>query len=345
MAPAPLRVPGQRSAPLCQRSPLYYGTGTLATCSSAEPHTATPHGCGRLSVLVDGGGLRAQLPLLHLSAHREMRGKWDILNKIRTSATPEEVLTYLPLFSSALLPCSSSKVEKNEDGDQKIEQDGIKPEDKAHKAATKIQASFRGHITRKKLKGEKKGDAPASETDAADKKEEGPAGGAAENKESEAPAATEAADSAQQEEGSKDSSAPAEEKKGDGAADTGSEQPAPQAATPAASSEEKPAAAAAPERESATKASTDNSPSLKADEAQDKEEPKQADVPAADTTATTTPAAEDATAKATAQPQMETVESSQTEEKTDAVEETKPTESAQQEEVKEEESKADQENA
>ncbi|PKK32513.1 growth associated protein 43 [Columba livia] len=77
-------------------------------------------------------------------------------------------------------------VEKNEDGDQKIEQDGIKPEDKAHKAATKIQASFRGHITRKKLKGEKKGDAPASESDAADKKEDGPAGGAAENKESEA---------------------------------------------------------------------------------------------------------------------------------------------------------------
>ncbi|KFV46959.1 hypothetical protein N341_10679, partial [Tyto alba] len=191
---------------------------------------------------------------------------------------------------------SSSKVEKNEDGDQKIEQDGIKPEDKAHKAATKIQASFRGHITRKKLKGEKKGDAPASETDAADKKEEGPAGGEAGKKE-----------------------------------------------TPAASSEEKPAAAA--ETESATKASTDNSPSLKADEAQDKEEPKQADVPAADTTATTTPAAEDATAKATVQPQMETVESSQTEEKTDAVEETKPTESAQQEEVKEEESKADQENA
>lgn len=246
------------------------------------------------------------------------RGNCEIVNKIRASATPVEILTYLPLFSSALLLHSSSKVEKNEDGDQKIEQDGIKPEDKAHKAATKIQASFRGHITRKKLKGEKKGDAPASETDAADKKEEGPAGGAAENKESEAPAATEAgaADSAQQEEGSKDSSAPAEEKKGDGAADTGSEQPAPQAATPAASSEEKTAAAAAPERESATKASTDNSPSLKADEAQDKEEPKQADVPAADTTATTTPAAEDATAKATAQPQMETVESSQTEEKT-----------------------------
>ncbi|XP_009328734.1 PREDICTED: neuromodulin [Pygoscelis adeliae] len=245
----------------------------------------------------------------------------------------------LPLSRGAMVPVQTPsalwkwQVEKNEDGDQKIEQDGIKPEDKAHKAATKIQASFRGHITRKKLKGEKKGDAPASETDAADKKEEGPAGGAAENKESEAPTATEAAaaDRAQLEEGSKDSSVPAEEKKA--------------AATPAASSEENPPPAAAAETESATKASTDNSPSLKADEAQDKEEPKQADVPAADTTATTTPAAEDATAKATAQPQMETVESSQTEEKTDAVEETKPTESAQQEEVKEEESKADQENA
>uniref|UniRef100_A0A3B4F9A3 Neuromodulin n=1 Tax=Pundamilia nyererei TaxID=303518 RepID=A0A3B4F9A3_9CICH len=38
-----------------------------------------------------------------------------------------------------------------------------KPEDKAHKAATKIQASFRGHITRKKMKDgeeEKEGDSP-----------------------------------------------------------------------------------------------------------------------------------------------------------------------------------------
>uniref|UniRef100_A0A8C6NYL0 Neuromodulin n=1 Tax=Nothobranchius furzeri TaxID=105023 RepID=A0A8C6NYL0_NOTFU len=61
-------------------------------------------------------------------------------------------------------------VEKNEDADQKIEQDGTanKPEDKAHKAATKIQASFRGHITRKKMKDgeeekEKEGDGLAAE--------------------------------------------------------------------------------------------------------------------------------------------------------------------------------------
>jgi hypothetical protein len=56
----------------------------------------------------------------------------------------------------------SKQVEKN-DEDQKIEEDGINPEDKAHKAATRIQASFRGHTTRKKLQGEKKGDAAEAE--------------------------------------------------------------------------------------------------------------------------------------------------------------------------------------
>uniref|UniRef100_A0A3B3V2S0 Neuromodulin n=1 Tax=Poecilia latipinna TaxID=48699 RepID=A0A3B3V2S0_9TELE len=73
-------------------------------------------------------------------------------------------------FQFQLLTCMSlaSQVEKNEDADQKIEQDGTpnKPEDKAHKAATKIQASFRGHITRKKMKDgeeEKDGDSPAAE--------------------------------------------------------------------------------------------------------------------------------------------------------------------------------------
>ncbi|CAD7682365.1 unnamed protein product [Nyctereutes procyonoides] len=49
---------------------------------------------------------------------------------------------------------------------QKIEQDDIKPEDKAHKASAKIQANFHGHIIRKKLKGEKKGDAQAAESEA-----------------------------------------------------------------------------------------------------------------------------------------------------------------------------------
>ncbi|KAM9732725.1 neuromodulin isoform 1-T1 [Menidia menidia] len=81
-----------------------------------------------------------------------------------------------PLFDGQLwirLP----KVEKNEEADQKIEQDGTpnKPEDKAHKAATKIQASFRGHITRKKMKDgeeEKDGDSPAAENEATDGGEE-----------------------------------------------------------------------------------------------------------------------------------------------------------------------------
>uniref|UniRef100_A0A672LR45 Neuromodulin n=1 Tax=Sinocyclocheilus grahami TaxID=75366 RepID=A0A672LR45_SINGR len=55
-----------------------------------------------------------------------------------------------------MLLCFWSQVEKNEEADQEIKQDGTKPEENAHKAATKIQASFRGHITRKKMKdGEK----------------------------------------------------------------------------------------------------------------------------------------------------------------------------------------------
>lgn len=68
-------------------------------------------------------------------------------------------------------------VEKTEEADQEIKQDGTKPEDKAHKAATKIQASFRGHIIRKKMKDDdKEEDSPAAEAKAEDnegeKKEE-----------------------------------------------------------------------------------------------------------------------------------------------------------------------------
>ncbi|XP_034267574.1 neuromodulin [Pantherophis guttatus] len=233
----------------------------------------------------------------------------------------------------------TKQVEKNDDIDQKIEQDGIKPEDKAHKAAIKIQASFRGHITRKKLKGEKKGDAPVTDVEGGEKKEV-LANGLADGK----TAITEIAptENALPGDESKGENTPADEKQADGIANSGSEQPIPKATTPATPLEEKPDPAAT---ESATKASTDNSPSLKADEAQVKEEPKQADVPATATTAVSPSAAEDATAKATAQPQTDTAVSSQNEEKTDAVEETKPSESALQEEVKEEESKADQENA
>ncbi|XP_010386919.1 neuromodulin isoform X1 [Rhinopithecus roxellana] len=230
-----------------------------------------------------------------------------------------------------------SRVEKN-DEDQKIEQDGIKPEDKAHKAATKIQASFRGHITRKKLKGEKKDDAQAAEAEA-NKKDEAPIADGVEKK-GEGTAATEAAPAtgSKPDEAGKAGETPSEEKKGEG--DAATEQAAPQAP---ASSEEK---AGSAETESATKASTDNSPSSKAEDAPAKEEPKQADVPAAVTAAAaTTPAAEDAAAKATAQPPTETGESSQAEENIEAVDETKPKESARQDEGKEEEPEADQEHA
>uniref|UniRef100_G3UIH8 Neuromodulin n=1 Tax=Loxodonta africana TaxID=9785 RepID=G3UIH8_LOXAF len=224
----------------------------------------------------------------------------------------------------------TKQVEKN-DEDQKIEQDGIKPEDKAHKAATKIQASFRGHITRKKLKGEKKGDAQAAEVEVNEKKEEVPVADGIEKKEGDGSTTTDAAPATgpKPEETGKAGEAPSEEKKGEGA-------PGP--------SEEK---AGSAETESATKASTDNLLSSKAEEAPAKEEPKQADVPAAVTAAAAaaTPAAEDAAAKGTAQPPTETAESSHAEEKTEAVDETKPKESARQDEGKGEELEADQEHA
>lgn len=208
-------------------------------------------------------------------------------------------------------PVFSTKVEKN-DEDQKIEQDGIKPEDKAHKAATKIQASFRGHITRKKLKGEKKGE--AAEAEVSEKKDEVPVADGVEKKEGEGLTTTEAASTTgpKPEETGKAGETPAEEKKAESAPDAAAEQAAPQAPAP---SEEK---ASSAETESATKASTDNSPSSKAEDAPAKEEPKQADVPAAVTAAAaaaTTPAAEDAATKGTAQPPTETSESSQAEEK------------------------------
>ncbi|XP_004835738.1 neuromodulin isoform X2 [Heterocephalus glaber] len=234
----------------------------------------------------------------------------------------------------------TKQVEKN-DEDQKIEQDGIKPEDKAHKAATKIQASFRGHITRKKLKGEKKGEAQAAEAEEQEKKEDAPVADGVAKKEGEGPATAEVTKGVgpKSEQPGKAGDAASEEKgKGEGAPDAAPGQAAPQAA------EEK---AGSVETESAAKASPDNLPSSKAEDGPAKEEPKQADVPAAVTAAAaaTTPAAEDAAAKATAQPPTDTAESSQAEEKLEAVDETKPKESARQDEGKEEEREADQEHA
>lgn len=134
-----------------------------------------------------------------------------------------------------------------------------------------------------------------------------------EKKEGEGPTPTDGAPASgpKPEETGKAGETPSEEKKGEGTPDAATEQAAPQAPVP---SEEK---AGSAETESATKASTDNSPSSKAEDAPAKEEPKQADVPAAVTAAAaaTTPAAEDAAAKATAQPPTDAVESSQAEEK------------------------------
>uniref|UniRef100_A0A2K5QTU8 Neuromodulin C-terminal domain-containing protein n=1 Tax=Cebus imitator TaxID=2715852 RepID=A0A2K5QTU8_CEBIM len=186
---------------------------------------------------------------------------------------------------------------------QKIEQDGTKPEDKAHKAATKIQASFRGHITRKKLKGEKKDDAQAAEADASKKKDEAPVADGVEKK-GEGPTTTEAAPGtgSKPDETGKAGETPSEEEKGEG--DAATEQAIPQAPE---SSEEK---ASSAETENATTASTDNLPSSKAEDAPAKEEPKQAHVPAVVTAAAaTTPATEDAA------PPTETGESSQAKEK------------------------------
>ncbi|TRY58104.1 hypothetical protein DNTS_022735 [Danionella cerebrum] len=62
------------------------------------------------------------------------------------------ILNLINLAGLKLLSTQRHQVEKNDEADQEITQDENKPEDNAHKAATKIQASFRGHITRKKMK-------------------------------------------------------------------------------------------------------------------------------------------------------------------------------------------------
>ncbi|CAO2613005.1 Gap43 [Lemmus lemmus] len=214
----------------------------------------------------------------------------------------------------------TKQVEKN-DEDQKIKQDGVKPEDKAHKAATKIQASFRGHITRKKLRGEKMGDAPAAEAEANEKKDDAPVVDGVENKEGDGPATTDASSAT-----SPKAHEPSKEKKGEGNV---------------APSEEK---AGSAETESATKVTTDKLTILKAEDGPAKEEPKQAHVPAAVTdAAATTPAAEDAATKE-AQPPMETAESRQAEGEKEAVDEAKPKESAQHDKGKKR-PEADQEHA
>jgi hypothetical protein len=166
----------------------------------------------------------------------------------------------------------SKQVEKN-DEDQKIEEDGINPEDKAHKAATRIQASFRGHTTRKKLQGEKKGD--AAEAEGTRRRMKPPWLMAWRRR-------REKARPPPQGRGQRPGwRCSFEEKKGR-APRCCSGPAAPQAPAP---SEEK---AGSADTESATKASTDTSPSSKAEDVPAKEEPKQSHVPAAVAAAVTT---------------------------------------------------------
>ncbi|VTJ88918.1 neuromodulin-like [Marmota monax] len=197
-----------------------------------------------------------------------------------------------------MLSCLRTKpVGKNAE-DQKTEQDRIKPEDRAQRAATKIQARFRGYITRKRLRGEKKGDAQAAEAKAEEKEEGALAADGVGTEEAQGPAAQAApATGPEAEEPGKAGDPPSEEKQAEGAPEGAPEQAATQVPAP---SEEMAGSAKA-------ELSTHNSPSSRAEVVPAKEEPQPADVPAA---AATTPAAEDTALEATAQPPTETAESS-----------------------------------
>lgn len=188
----------------------------------------------------------------------------------------------------ANLYLSPLQVEKNEEADQKIEQDGNKPEDKAHKAATKIQASFRGHITRKKMKDGEKEEEGEENTPAATEEEATAEG--EEKKEATSPVADKAEE------------APAEPAANDTAANEKAKSPVTDKPTnpPAASPATSPTAAAAPSeptKEEEAKAEAEEKPkeapeSKEAPAAAEKKEeekgePKQADVPAADASETT----------------------------------------------------------
>ncbi|KAL7849433.1 hypothetical protein SRHO_G00210560, partial [Serrasalmus rhombeus] len=185
-----------------------------------------------------------------------------------------------------------SQVEKNEEADQEIKQDGTKPEDKAHKAATKIQASFRGHIIRKKMKDDgKEEDSPAApeaaEADAAEASAEAAkeGGGEEEKKKEEAtsPATEKPAEEAGEDKAKSpmteppaNSPAAADEGKAEAPAATSpSEPPAKQEAKEDAKEAEKPGEAPTAEAEKPTE-------NVNADKKEEeKAEAKQADVPAA----------------------------------------------------------------
>ncbi|KAG2456594.1 NEUM protein, partial [Polypterus senegalus] len=199
------------------------------------------------------------------------------------------------------LDASILEVEKNDEADQKIEQDGNKPEDKAHKAATKIQASFRGHIIRKKLKDGKKEDGPAAtgEAKAASEDKKEASSPAVENKDGpleSAPQQNAANADTKTEDGEKATStdaAPATASKEDGGPAAGTDSSG-KAKDSSATSEEKQVAESenkeAPPAEEGTatpNASTESAPLPNAVETTEKEEPKQADVPAVEAKETT----------------------------------------------------------
>uniref|UniRef100_A0AAY4B5L5 Neuromodulin n=1 Tax=Denticeps clupeoides TaxID=299321 RepID=A0AAY4B5L5_9TELE len=215
------------------------------------------------------------------------------------------------------------QVEKNEDADLKIEQDGNKPEDKAHKAATKIQASFRGHIIRKKMK-----DGDKEEDEEKNAPAEGAAEGEEEKKEATSPAAEKPEETADAKSPVSDKPAnpsatspvaanattPVATSPAGGAAEPTGEEPkketAPEAKEQPRDADSKDVPVPVPSVQ-ATSPSTEKQP-------EDKEEPKQADVPAASETA-------------------DCEETNQTQDKPDAAGDSKPTEETPSEANKEEE--------
>ncbi|XP_067848313.1 neuromodulin-like [Heptranchias perlo] len=231
---------------------------------------------------------------------------------------------------------STKRVEKNDEANAKAEQETTKPEDKAHKAATKIQASFRGHITRKKLKGEKKGEsAVAATAEGAEKKEEAKKTEATKEQEATAtePAASVAEAKTEEAEkvASNSEAPPSDAEKASEAKEAPTENL--ENATPAATDEKTANGEKDPkETGNAASAATESTPSSNVTSSQEKEK-KQVEVPAAE--------ASEAATKA----QTETADSSKAPEKTDSADESKSSESAQNEEVKGDENKAPEENA
>ncbi|XP_068173934.1 neuromodulin [Antennarius striatus] len=196
-------------------------------------------------------------------------------------------------------------VEKSEEAEQKLDQDGSahKPEDTAHKAATKIQASFRGHITRKKMKDgeeEKEADGPAPD---------GPTEGGDDVKKETEPERDDAGrgNEAQKEEESGDAKSPA--------ADKPANSPAGAATSPVAVATSPVAAAAATSPASAP---------LEPKEAEPKAEEKPEEKPKEEVTAVKSPTAEEEGAEPEEARQADVPEGeepNQTNEQPDAAEE------------------------